>query len=75
MNVEARLKDLIGEPAGVCTRRGRAMIRWRRFQLWVRDQMDAAMTACALMQALLGRPRRGGLGHARVHAFASRRSL
>ena len=29
MNVEARLRALIGTPAGGCTRRGRATIRWR----------------------------------------------
>jgi argininosuccinate lyase len=30
MNIEARLKQVIGEPAVGCTRRARATIRWRQ---------------------------------------------
>ncbi len=55
MNVEARLKDLIGEPAGrLHTARSRNDQVAVDFRLWVRDQCDAVDTAlAALMQALL----------------------
>ncbi|MEL7254748.1 MAG: argininosuccinate lyase [Pseudomonadota bacterium] len=43
MNVEARLKDLIGEPAGrLHTGRSRNDQVATDFRLWVRDQLDAA---------------------------------
>ncbi|MEM0977929.1 MAG: argininosuccinate lyase [Pseudomonadota bacterium] len=44
MNVEARLKELIGEPAGrLHTARSRNDQVATDFKLWVRDQMDAAV--------------------------------
>ena len=43
MNVEARLKELIGEPAGrLHTGRSRNDQVATDFRLWVRDQLDAA---------------------------------
>ncbi|WP_420862279.1 argininosuccinate lyase [Algirhabdus cladophorae] len=55
MNVEARLKDLIGEPAGrLHTGRSRNDQVAVDFRLWVRDQVDAAIEGIqALMAALL----------------------
>ena len=55
MNVEARLKDLIGEPAGrLHTGRSRNDQVATDFKLWVRDQLDAADTGLvALIKALL----------------------
>ncbi len=55
MNVEARLKDLIGDPAGrLHTARSRNDQVATDFRLWVRDQMDAAEAGIrALMQALV----------------------
>jgi argininosuccinate lyase len=55
MNVEARLKDLIGEPAGrLHTARSRNDQVAVDFRLWVRDQCDQAMDALrALCAALL----------------------
>ncbi|MGC0223145.1 argininosuccinate lyase [Pseudooceanicola nitratireducens] len=56
MNVEARLKEVIGEPAGrLHTGRSRNDQVATDFRLWVRDQVDAAIEGLqALMQALLG---------------------
>ncbi|SEP78680.1 argininosuccinate lyase [Thalassovita taeanensis] len=61
MNVEARLKDLIGEPAGrLHTARSRNDQVATDFKLWVRDQMDAAISGIeALMRALLGQAEAG----------------
>ena len=61
MNVEARLKDLIGAPAGrLHTARSRNDQVAVDFRLWVRDQCDAAEQALAyLMQALLGQAEAG----------------
>ena len=61
MNVEARLKDLIGEPAGrLHTARSRNDQVAVDFRLWVRDQCDAADAALgALMSALLGQAEAG----------------
>ena len=61
MNVEARLKDLIGEPAGrLHTARSRNDQVAVDFRLWVRDQCDAADAAlAALMSALLGQAEAG----------------
>jgi len=61
MNVEARLKDLIGAPAGrLHTARSRNDQVAVDFRLWVRDQCDAADQAlAALMQALLGQAEAG----------------
>ena len=61
MNVEARLKDLIGEPAGrLHTGRSRNDQVATDFKLWVRDQIDASMTGIqALIHALLGQAEAG----------------
>ena len=61
MNVEARLRDLIGAPAGrLHTARSRNDQVAVDFRLWVRDQCDAADQALvALMQALLGQAEAG----------------
>ena len=55
MNVESRLKDLIGEPAGrLHTGRSRNDQVATDFRLWVREQCDAAMSGIeALQRALL----------------------
>jgi len=55
MNVESRLKELIGEPAGrLHTARSRNDQVALDFRLWVRDQCDAADAAiAALMRAFL----------------------
>ena len=56
MNVESRLKEVIGEPAGrLHTARSRNDQIALDFRLWVRDQCDAAIEALtALMSALVG---------------------
>ena len=61
MNVEARLKDLIGEPAGrLHTARSRNDQVAVDFRLWVRDQCDAAIAGIeALQKALLGQAEAG----------------
>ncbi len=61
MNVEARLKDLIGEPAGrLHTARSRNDQVATDFRLWVRDQCDAAEAALIkLMQACLAQAEAG----------------
>ncbi|WP_322865134.1 argininosuccinate lyase [Aquicoccus sp. G2-2] len=61
MNVEARLKEIIGEPAGrLHTGRSRNDQVATDFKLWVRDQMDAAITGIeALITALLGQAESG----------------
>ena len=55
MNVEARLKEIIGEPAGrLHTGRSRNDQVATDFKLWVRGQMDAAIEGIeALMKAFL----------------------
>ncbi|SIT78265.1 argininosuccinate lyase [Pontibaca methylaminivorans] len=55
MNVEARLRELIGEPAGrLHTARSRNDQVATDFRLWVRDQLDAADAGLvALIRALL----------------------
>ncbi len=55
MNVESRLKDLIGEPAGrLHTARSRNDQVALDFRMWVRNQTDAAIEGIqALMKALL----------------------
>ncbi|MEM9576434.1 MAG: argininosuccinate lyase [Pseudomonadota bacterium] len=55
MNVEARLKELIGEPAGrLHTGRSRNDQVATDFRLWVRDQLDATEQGLlALIRALL----------------------
>ena len=55
MNVEARLKEIIGEPAGrLHTARSRNDQVATDFRLWVRDQCDAAVSGIeALQKALL----------------------
>jgi len=61
MNVEARLKDIVGEPAGrLHTARSRNDQVATDFRLWVRDQCDAADAGLeALMKALLGQAEAG----------------
>ncbi len=61
MNVEARLKELIGEPAGrLHTARSRNDQVATDFRLWVRDQCDAADAALVmLMRALLAQAEAG----------------
>ncbi|MEM1315521.1 MAG: argininosuccinate lyase [Pseudomonadota bacterium] len=56
MNIESRLRDLIGEPAGrLHTARSRNDQIALDFRMWVRDQTDAAIEGLtALMQAFLG---------------------
>ena len=61
MNVEARLKELIGEPAGrLHTGRSRNDQVATDFKLWVRDQLDAAdLGLVALINALLNQAEAG----------------
>ena len=61
MNVEARLKEIIGEPAGrLHTARSRNDQVAVDFRLWVRDQCDQADEALAdLQKALLGQSEAG----------------
>ena len=61
MNVEARLKDLIGEPAGrLHTGRSRNDQVATDFKLWVREQLDAADEGIqALIRALLSQAEAG----------------
>ena len=61
MNVEARLKEIVGEPAGrLHTARSRNDQVATDFRLWVREQCDAAMAAITgLMRALLGQAEAG----------------
>ena len=61
MNVEARLKEVIGEPAGrLHTARSRNDQVATDFRLWVRDQCDAAVGGlAALKKALLAQAEAG----------------
>ncbi|MFC0199792.1 argininosuccinate lyase [Paracoccus rhizosphaerae] len=61
MNVEARLKEIIGEPAGrLHTGRSRNDQVATDFRLWVRDQCDAAIDGLtALIRAALGQAEAG----------------
>ncbi|MEE2861290.1 MAG: argininosuccinate lyase [Pseudomonadota bacterium] len=61
MNVEARLKEVIGEPAGrLHTGRSRNDQVATDFRLWVRDQCDAAIQGLtALIRAALGQAEAG----------------
>ena len=61
MNVEARLKEIIGEPAGrLHTARSRNDQVAVDFRLWVRDQCDAAITGLgAILRALLAQAEAG----------------
>ncbi|PZQ97984.1 MAG: argininosuccinate lyase [Cereibacter sphaeroides] len=61
MNVEARLKEVIGEPAGrLHTARSRNDQVAVDFRLWVRDQCDAAITGIeALIRAFLAQAEAG----------------
>ena len=61
MNVEARLKEVIGEPAGrLHTGRSRNDQVATDFKLWTRDQFDAAESGLlALIKALLGQAEAG----------------
>ena len=56
MNVESRLKELIGEPAGrLHTARSRNDQVATDFRLWVRDWVDAAIPALGALQLALAR--------------------
>ncbi len=61
MNVESRLKDLVGEAAGrLHTARSRNDQVALDFRMWVRDQVDAVIAALtALMRALLAQAEAG----------------
>ncbi len=61
MNVEARLKEIVGEPAGrLHTARSRNDQVATDFRLWVRNQMDAAIVGLeALQRSLLGQAEAG----------------
>jgi argininosuccinate lyase len=61
MNVEARLREIIGEPAGrLHTARSRNDQVATDFRLWVREQADAAVAGIeALQRALLGQAEAG----------------
>ena len=61
MNVEARLKEIIGDPAGrLHTGRSRNDQVATDFRLWVRDQCDAAIEALtALIRAALAQAEAG----------------
>ena len=61
MNVEARLKDIIGDPAGrLHTARSRNDQVATDFRLWVRDQLDAAQLAVtALIEVLISQAEAG----------------
>ncbi len=61
MNIEARLKEIIGEPAGrLHTARSRNDQVAVDFRLWVREQCDAAITGIeALMRAFLSQAEAG----------------
>ena len=61
MNVEARLKDFIGEPAGrLHTARSRNDQVANDFRLWVRDHYDLSIDAItALMRTLLDQAKQG----------------
>ena len=61
MNVESRLKELIGEPAGrLHTGRSRNDQVATDFKLWVRDQLDAVESGLlALIEALLAQAEAG----------------
>ncbi|MCT4557759.1 MAG: argininosuccinate lyase [Pelagimonas sp.] len=61
MNVEARLKEIVGEPAGrLHTGRSRNDQVATDFRLWTRDQLDAAESGLlALIHALLSQAEAG----------------
>ena len=61
MNVEARLKEVVGEPAGrLHTARSRNDQVATDFKLWVRDQLDAVETGLeALIAALIAQAEAG----------------
>ncbi|WP_297614181.1 argininosuccinate lyase [uncultured Roseicyclus sp.] len=61
MNVEARLKEIIGDPAGrLHTARSRNDQVATDFRLWVREQCDATMAGIdALMRALVAQAEAG----------------
>ena len=61
MNIEARLKDLVGEPASrLHTARSRNDQVATDFKLWVRDQLDACEVALTgLIHSLIAQAERG----------------
>ncbi|WP_298258746.1 argininosuccinate lyase [uncultured Litoreibacter sp.] len=63
MNVEARLRELIGEPAGrLHTGRSRNDQVALGFRLWVRDQVDAAIVSIKALQKALVAQAEAGAG-------------
>ncbi len=63
MNVEARLKQIVGEPAGrLHTGRSRNDQVATDFKLWVRDQMDASILAIEALQKALVAQAEAGAG-------------
>jgi argininosuccinate lyase len=63
MNVEARLKEIVGEPAGrLHTGRSRNDQVATDFKLWVRDQMDASIIAIEALQKALVSQAEAGAG-------------
>ena len=74
MNVESRLKEVIGTPAGrLHTARSRNDQVATDFKLYVRERLDALDEALAALQLALRPQGRGacGDGHARLHASAA----
>ena len=74
MNVESRLKELIGEPAGrLHTARSRNDQVATDFKLYVRDWIDGADAALAALQLALARKAEAhcDTGHAGLHASAA----
>ena len=77
LNIEARLAELIGAPAGrLHTARSRNDQVATDFRLWVRDAIDRLDAPIAALQAALHRPGRDACrdGDARLHPSAGRRS-
>ncbi len=64
MNVESRLKDIVGEPAGrLHTARSRNDQVATDFKLWVRDQIDATLEAITALQTAFLAQAEAGADH------------
>ena len=64
MNVESRLKEIVGEPAGrLHTARSRNDQVATDFKLWVRDQMDATLEAIKALQTAFLAQAEAGADH------------
>ena len=76
MNIEAALKDRIGEAAGSCTRPGRATTRWRRTSsCGFAIAWTCLMTSCSACTRTAGQAEartQADCGHARLHPLADR---